>query len=93
MALGWLHLARCAGMCLCWGRGRGGGGASGDTEETGEGWGAPWSQDGMRDGDTQVLGLLHSNTGVGGERGHTGIHTCVLSRVQLTPTPTHTHQG
>lgn len=68
MALGWLHLARCAGMCLCWGRGRGAGAGWGQWGHRGDGGGlgAPCSRDAVWDWDIKVLVLLHSNTGAGG---------------------------
>lgn len=85
----------CAGgeaLGPCWG------GASGDTEETGEGWGHPAA--GMPSGMgihrcrvicTVILGL-DGREGMQGMQDMQGMqgYTCVLSCVQLTHTHTHT---
>lgn len=59
------------------------GGASGDTEETGEGWGAPHSRDALGDGDAQGAGALAlgcKGRGSGDMRDVHG-HTCVHAHV------------
>lgn len=74
--------------CVCAGgeaAGPGWGGASGDTEETGEGWGHPAA--GMPCGMGARSSWVPRLEGTGGVQGH----SCVLRRVQLSHTHTHAH--
>lgn len=100
MALGWLQPGRVCRNVFVQGErpaaavGPWRGGASGDTEGTGEGWGAPRSRDALQDGDAQGAGAFAWHTLGCKGRGSgdvQGMLVCKLICELTCAVHTHTH--